>query len=121
MAPRATDSLGHKYGACGIGNVGGDLILSVDQIAGIVVVGVIGKKTCSNHRFLVAGGQFVAGQLLFDKPVIRLVVIESIDHIIAIAVHVGARRIVFEAGAVGVSCEVEPAAGLTLPLVGGGQ
>ena len=62
-------------------------------------------------------GQFVAGQLLGDKLVVRLVLVERLDHVIAIAPGVLQIVVVFVTRAIGVASHVQPHAGPALAVV----
>jgi hypothetical protein len=58
-----------------------------------------------------AGVEFVAGDLFADELVVRLVLIETADDVVAIAPGVGALEVVRVAARVGVADDVEPVAG----------
>src|SRR5439155_12989242 len=52
--------------------------------------------------------QFVSGDLLTDKAVVRLIAIKGLDHVVAIPPDVGADFVSLEAVGVGVTRDVEP-------------
>jgi hypothetical protein len=52
--------------------------------------------------------EFVAGQLLGEEPVVRLVAVQRVDDVIAIPPGIGEMPVVFVAFALGVADDVEP-------------
>src|SRR2546426_4484992 len=65
--------------------------------------------------------ELVGGELLDDELVVRLVVIQGLDHVIAIAPCCRQIAIVLEARAVGVANDVQPVSSPTLAVMGRGQ
>src|SRR6202011_3199696 len=61
--------------------------------------------------------QLVTRQLLGDELGVGLVLIERLDHVVAIAPRVGAMDVVFEPTRVGVARDVEPGAAIALAVV----
>ena len=59
----------------------------------------------------------VAGNLLDEEPVVRLVVVERLDHVVAVAPRVRPMHVVLEAGGVGVARDVEPEPAVALAVV----
>jgi hypothetical protein len=68
-----------------------------------------------------AGVEFVAGDLFVDELVVRLVLIETADDVVAIAPGVGALEVVRVAARVGVADDVEPVAAVAFAVAGRGQ
>ena len=59
----------------------------------------------------------VAGDLLFDEPVVRLVLVERPDHVIAISPGFRTVAIVLEAAGVGIADHIEPVPAPALAVV----
>ena len=78
------------------------------------------QEACGNNLFRAlfrrGGGHEVAGELLFDELVERLVPIEGLDEVIAIAPSVFREDFVGGADHVGVAGEIEPVAGPALAV-----
>ena len=62
--------------------------------------------------------EFVACDLFFKKQVVRLVLVEGADHIVAIAPSIGPVEIVLEAVGIGVAGDVQPVTSPALAIVG---
>ena len=65
--------------------------------------------------------QLVARDLLLDEAVVGLVLVERLDHVIAIAPDVGPRLIALEAFAIGVARQVQPVPRPALAVVRRGE
>src|SRR5262245_12084647 len=63
-----------------------------------------------DYRVGIVRPEFVAGDLLFDEPVVRFVFVEGLDDVIAISPRVGPRLVRLESFALGVTRQVEPVA-----------
>ena len=61
-----------------------------------------------NLQFAIIRIDFVAGKLLLHEAIIRLVVVERFDHVIAVAPHAGTIAVILEAVRLGVAHHVEP-------------
>ena len=101
----------------GLTDVGGDFgehflaaLFGID-VAGDQVLGAGAQVAGGDQRFVVAGGDFVAGDLLADEAVVGLVRLEGMDDVVAVAPGVGALEIEFEAVGIGVANDVEPFGG----------
>ncbi len=81
--------------------------LSAD-VALVVLVDGVPQKAGGDQRFGVIGGGLVAGELLADETIVRLVAIEGMDDVIAITP--GVRPIFVQAKTVrlGIAGQVEP-------------
>ena len=75
-----------------------------------------GDDAVARHRF-----EDIAGQLLAHELIVGLVVIEALDHVIAVVPGAVARVVVFKSLALGVADDVEPVTPPTLAVVGGGK
>ena len=63
-------------------------------------------------------GHQVAGNLLGEKPVERLVLVEGLDHVVAIAKRVGKTDVLIEPVGIGVASNVEPMSPPAFPVPG---
>ena len=66
-------------------------------------------------------GQDVPGQLLADEPVVRLVLVERVDDIVAIAGGLGHGVIGVVTGRVGVVCDIHPVPAPSLAVMRRGE
>src|SRR5437762_862569 len=67
-------------------------------------------------RFKILRREFIARDLLADKSIIRLVGIEGVDHVIAIAPDIRTGLIFLKAFALGVTSQVQPMPGPALAV-----
>ena len=111
----------------GLTDVGGDLgehflaaLFGID-VAGDEMLGAGAQVAGGDQRFLVAGEHLVAGDLLLDEAVVRLVRVEGVDHVVAVAPGVRTILVEFEAVGVGVANDVEPLGGPALAVVRRGE
>ena len=70
---------------------------------------------------LVTWSSLVAGDLLLEEHVVRLVLVERADHVIAVAPGVGTVEVVLEAVGIGVARDIQPVAAPALAIVRRGQ
>ena len=95
---------------------GGGVAPGQRQVAGgddlLATTGIVGRWV---------GGQDVAGELFADKLIERLVVLEGVDHIVAVEASFGDGIVGVVAGRVGVAHDVEPVASPAFAVVGRGE
>ncbi len=110
----------------GLTDAGGDFgedflaaLFGID-VAGDEVLGAGAQVAGGDERFVVAGGDFVAGDLFADEAVVGLVRLEGMDDVVAVAPGVGALEIQFEAVGIGVANDVEPFGGPAFAVGRGG-
>jgi hypothetical protein len=94
----------------------GDLLLLQVQVACVDLVGQVAQEAGRHLRLDAAGPQLVAGELLLDEAVERLVLVEGLDDVVAVAPDVRPRAVGVVAVAVGITCQVEPAPRLALAV-----
>ncbi len=111
----------------GLADIGGDLgedflaaLFGID-IAGDQVLGAGAQVACGDECFVVAGGHFVAGDLLANEAVVGFVGLEGMNDVVAVAPGVGALEIEFEAVGIGVAYDVEPFGGPAFAVGRGSQ
>ena len=81
-------------------------------------LGVIAQEAGGDQAVVGHLRQFVSRQLFAEESVVRLVLIERADDVIAIAPGVGAVEIMFEAVGVGIAGNVEPVTSPALAVLG---
>ena len=108
-------------GADGVGDVVEQFLPALHEVACVALVGEVAVEPGSDERGGVAGVEFVAGDLLADEAVVRLVLVEGVDDVVAVAPDVGAGLVALEALAVGVAGEVEPVARPALAVARRGE
>ncbi len=75
------------------------------------------KAQC-RHRFGAGVGNFVAGQLFENEPIVRLVVVEALDDVIAIAPHRRLGAVPLVSVRFGIANEVKPVPAPALAIGG---
>src|SRR5205823_646681 len=85
------------------------------------VNGAAAMKARGEQRLVVAGIDLIAGDLLLNEAVIRLVVIERAYDVVAVAPGMGTLGVGLVAVGIGVADQVEPAQRPALPIVRGGE
>ncbi len=83
-----------------------------------LVPGPRAQESQSRDRLRIVGIDHVAGNLLAQKLIEWLVMIERIDDVVAISPGMGAFLVAFEAVCIGIMDHVEPVAAPTLAIVG---
>ena len=78
-------------------------------------------KPGGDQRLVFVGSDLVAGQLLAQEPIVRLVVVEGADDVIAIAPGVLAVRVVLEAVGLGEADDIQPVLAPVLAIVRAGE
>ena len=95
---------------------GGGIAPGQCQVAGgddlFVTTGIVGRWV---------GGEDVAGELFADELIERLVVLEGVEHVVAVEAGFGDGIIGVVAGRVGVAHDVEPVASPAFAVVGRGE
>ena len=110
VAARAPEREAKEGGARRVRDVVQRFLPAREQPRSIGLVDPLPVESHGHERFGVPRIQLVAGNLLADEAVVRLVVVERLNDVIAIAPHVGTRGVGFEAVAVRVARDVEPMA-----------
>ena len=75
----------------------------------------------ADQRLWIIGEHLVARQLLLDEPVIRLVLIEALNDVVAVAPNIWPGFIGFEAFAIGITRQIEPMARPTFAVARRGE
>ena len=101
----------------GVGNVIQDFLTSLQQVSGIALVRIVAIECRGQSGIEITGPKLIARNLLTDETVIRLVLIERTDHIVAVTPDVGASFVGLEALALGVARQVQPVPGPSLAIV----
>ena len=112
VTARAADGHAEERGADDVGHLGEDFVVGTGDV---LIAGVFAQRTeaveAAGHEH---GGilrvDFVAGELLFDEVGVRLVGVEALDHVIAIAPGVGPVHVVLIAVGLGEAHDIEPVA-----------
>jgi hypothetical protein len=79
------------------------------------------QETGRDHRFLRVGRVLVARELFTNELIVRLIVVERFDHVIAIAPRLGTIHVELEAARIGVANQVEPVARPSLAVMRTGE
>ena len=110
VAARAAYRQAHERGTNGARHLDQHL-LPVRLLILIAAYDVDGPHTMEaggDQSFLIGRPQFIAGNLLFDEPVVRLLTIERVCDVIAIAPGLYALAIGFVAVRVGIAHHIQP-------------
>ncbi len=81
------------------------------RVGRLVVPRAQPREAQADQRVGVGVRQLVAGKLLQKKAVVRLVVVERLDDVIAVAPHARLGRVALIAGGLGIAHHVEPVPG----------
>ncbi len=90
-------------------------------IAGVLAQRSQAVEAGGDQRFVFLGRNLIAGELFGDEAVVRLVIVERADDVVAIAPGVIAVRIVLEAIGFGEAHDVEPMLSPSLAVVRAGE
>jgi hypothetical protein len=123
MASRAAYGDAQKRRANDVGHLGQHFVVGAGHV---LISGILAQRTepvesAGDQVGLVGRIHFVAGELLFDERVVRLVVIEAPDHVIAITPRIGTVRIVFITVGLREAHHVQPMAAPLFAIVGRGE
>ena len=131
MAIGAGDRQAQKGRAGGIGEIGHELIppalIFLENAARTVVLTEAHIARRRNFIYLglrlrlVRTGHLIPGKLLLNKLVVRLVLIERADHVIAVAIGIGPELIALKAIRVGVADDVQPVPSPSLAVMRAGK
>ena len=77
VAPGAAERQAEEDRAGGVGDVVEHLLAALLQVDGVVLVGEAAVEAGGDQRLRVVGVQLVAGDLLLDEAVVRLVLVEG--------------------------------------------
>src|SRR5207247_1026486 len=108
VAAGASVRQAHEDSAHGVGDVVQDLLAAEYRVGEVALVRPEAIQTRGYLGRRIARKKLIPGDLLADKTVVGFVGVERLDHIIAIAPHIRARLVAFEAGGVGVASQVKP-------------
>ena len=108
VAARAAVGQAQEDAARRVGDVVQNLLPPLLQIARIALVRIVPAEARRDPRLRTLRPQFVARDLLLHEAVVRLIAIQRIDHVIAIAPGVRPRFVALEALALRVARQVEP-------------
>ena len=111
----------HEHGTHGVGDVGQGLLAAQFDNGLVGFVGEVAIEADRNMSVQVVGVEFVAGDLLADETVVRLVLIEGLNYVIPIAPDIGTRFIGLETIGIGISRQVEPVPAPALAILRGGE
>ena len=123
VAAGAADGDAEEGRADDVGHLGEDFVLRAGHVlvAGILAERAEAVEAAGHQVGLVGGIHLVAGELLLDEIVVRLVVVEALDDVIAVAVGVGAMGVVLVAVGLGEADHVEPVAAPLLAVMRRGE
>ena len=121
VAPGTAERQPHEGGAHHVSDVVQQLLPPLHQVAGVVFVGEMAIEAGRHQRLRIIREHLVTRQLLLDETVVRLVLIEALNHVVAIAPDIGPRFIGFEALAIGIARQIEPMARPAFAIVRRGQ
>ena len=108
VAARAFDGQADEGGGGCVHHVLKARVKIVGRVVGFIVPRAGADHSGSNDRLLVAIGHLVAGQLIGHEPVVRHVVVEGVDHPVAIPPNVWLQLIALVAARLSEADEVEP-------------
>ena len=114
----ASDGQPEEHRADGIGDVVENLLAALHQVAGVAFIRIVAIERRGHACVRVVGPQFIAGNLFTDEPVVRLVLVERLNDVVAILPDVRAGFVGLEALALGIAGQIEPVSGPALAVVG---
>ncbi len=79
-----------------------------DEIPRVAFVGVVAVEAGGDARLGIVGPHLVAGDLLLHEAVVGLVVVEGVDHVVAIAPGIGTRSSALKPSLSAIARQVEP-------------
>ena len=121
VALGAAEGHAQERGTDGVGDVHEEFLAAVLHAGLVGFVGVVAEEAGRDVGVDVVGVDLVAGNLFADEAVVGFVVVERLNHIVAIAPDVGANFVGLEAVGVGVAGYVEPFAAPAFTVVGRGE
>ena len=98
----------------------------VEAVVGIVLFAIPDLRIAAEEpvaimRVVGDPVEFVAGDLFGEEGVVRLVLVERADHVVAVSPGIGAVEVVLEAVGVGVARNIEPVPAPTFAVVRRGE
>ena len=121
MAARASKRDSQESGRGGTEHVV-KLIVAVDhRIGRLVVPGPQPQKCGGDLSGSVGAVDLIARQLLEQKPIVRLIEVEGIDHVVAVSPGVGLVAVALVTVGFGVTDDVEPMPRPALSILGASQ
>ena len=123
VATRAADGNAQQRGTHDVSHLGKHFIAAAGYflIAGVFAQRSEAVKARGDQVFVLLRRNLIAGQLLQKKAIVGLVVVESANHVIAIAPGIAAVRVVFEAVGFREADDVEPVLAPALAVMRAGQ
>src|SRR5206468_7202881 len=106
-----------EHGPDGVRDVVEDLLAPLHQIAGVTFIRIMPVEGRGHAGIGIVRPQLIAGDLLADEAVVRLVGVESFDDIVAVTPGVRTRLVALEAFAFRIAGQFQPVTGPTLSVV----
>ena len=121
VAARAAHGQAKKSQRGGIGNIVERVVAALFLVGTVHHIRAEKIEAGGRERLGVAGPEFVAGDLLADKTVVRLIVIEGANNVVPVTPRMRAYGIVLKAIGLGEAGEVEPVPPPALTISRGGE
>ncbi len=121
VAAGAGDGEPHEHRGGGIGDVVQDFLAALHQITRVAFVGIMAVKRGGDACVRVVGLQFIASDLFLEEAVVRFVVVERLDDVVAVAPGIRPDFVGLESFALGVAGKVEPVTGPAFAVTSGGE
>ena len=118
MATGALEAESEKHVGGGIGDFCEDEVPLAAGITIVVFVDPVSEESSGHECCGIFGKEFVSGELFLEKAVVGLVLVERLDHVVAVAPGIGAVEICAVAVGVGIANEIKPDAGPALAVGG---
>ena len=121
VATGAGDGQAQEHRRGRVGDVVQNLLAALHQVAGVALVRIMPVERSGHARVRVVRPEFIARNLLLNETVVRLVGVERLNDIIAIAPGIGSDFVGFEPFTLGVARQVEPMSGPAFAVTRGSQ
>ena len=108
MAARAFDGEADEGGGRRVHHVLKSRVKIIGRVVGFIVPRAGANHAGGDDRLLIAIGHLIAGELIGHKPIVRRVVVEGVDHPVAIPPNVRFQLIALVAARLGKADKVEP-------------
>ena len=110
VATRAPERDTHDSGAYHVGHLGELFVAAARDrlIPRIAAHGTEAVEAGRDEGLVFAGGDLIAGQLFLNKTIVRLIVVEGTNHVIAVAPGIGTEIVVLETLGLGEPDNVQP-------------
>ena len=116
VAPGTAEAQAEEHVAGDVGDVVQDDLADLADLALVVLVDPVPEEPGRHQGLEVAGRDLVAGKLLEDEPIVRHVVVERADDVVAIPPGLGPIAVGAVAVRLGVAHQVEPVPGPALAV-----